>query len=127
MTLPYPASPSPSLPGQRGTRSDVQAGPASPTPAPTCAGCGSPDLAAGWVREASARELASLAADPSCPSVVAEDLDPRADRPPTTVPVAACADCALPPELAARAHAASCQAPPRDPACPACPACSSPA
>src|SRR5690242_10680151 len=56
-------------------------------PAPTCACCGAPaDLV--WTREATARELASWAADPRLPSVTPLDLEPSAA--PTTVPVHSC-------------------------------------
>lgn len=89
----------------------------SSAPVPPCAGCGAP-CASVWTREATARELASWAADPLVASVTERDLDPAAG--PTLVPVHACADCALDPGLAALTHDPTCHAPPLDAACRAC-------
>lgn len=86
-------------------------------PVPPCAGCGAPSCVV-WTREATARELASWAADPLVVSVTEADLDPRAA--PTLVPVHACAACALVPGLAALVHSPTCSAPPLDASCRAC-------
>lgn len=87
------------------------------TDSPSCAGCGASSEVV-WTREATARELATWAADPLVRSVTAADLDPSAA--PTLVPVHACPACALNPARAALVHSPACSAPPADPRCPAC-------
>lgn len=89
-------------------------------PAPSCLACGAPATRV-HVREASARELASWAADPLVPSVVPPDLEPSAA--PTLVPAHSCDACAPDPARAALVHDASC-APPWP--CAACRACAGP-